>query len=86
MIDVMVKKNGKQVKIDPYKWVYAKEGLPAAPIDPDNPSEFYVRLDDGRTETAFYKGALLEKWLSLDNDHIVLNENDIIAWRYRRPR
>ena len=86
MIDVMVKKNGKQVKIDPYKWVSAKDGLPAAPNDPDNPRVFYVRLDGGRPETAYYKGAMLEKWISLDNDHIVLNENDIIAWRYQRPR
>ena len=86
MIDVMVKKNGKQVKIDPYKWIPAKEGWPVAPIDPDKPREFYVRLDDGRTEAALYKGAMLEKWISQGNDHIVMNENDIVAWRYRRPR
>ena len=51
MIDMMVKKNGKQVKIDPYKWIYTEDGLPVAPTDPDKPRAFYVRLDDGRTET-----------------------------------
>jgi hypothetical protein len=86
MMDTMVKKNGKQVKINPYKWIYTVDGLPVAPTDPDNPREFYVRLDGGRTESAYYKGAMLEKWLSQDNSHIVLNENDIIAWRYKRPR
>lgn len=86
MINMMVKKNGKEVKIDPYKWISAKDGLPVAPTDPENPRAFYVRLDDGRTETAYYKGEMLVKWLSLDNEHIVLNENDIIAWRYQQPR
>ena len=52
MINMMVKKNGKEVKIDPYKWISAKDGLPVAPTDPENPRAFYVRLDDGRTETA----------------------------------
>jgi hypothetical protein len=86
MLDVMVNKNGKQVAIDPYKWVYTVDGLPAQPTDPENPMSFYVRLDNGRTEKAFYKGAVLEKWLSQGNTHIVLNENDIVAWRYCRPR
>ena len=86
MIDVMVKKNGEQVEIDPYKWIYTADGLPAAPIDPDKPRAFYIRLDDGRTETAYYKGAVLEKWLLQSNSHIVLNENEIIAWRFKRPR
>ncbi|MDX2478055.1 MAG: hypothetical protein QNL05_11900 [Gammaproteobacteria bacterium] len=86
MIDMMVKKNGDCVEIDPYKWIDTTDGLPAAPVDPENPRAFYVRLDNGRTETAFYIGALLEKWLSEANTHIVLNENDIIAWRFKRPR
>ncbi len=86
MLDVMVKKNGESERIEPYKWVYTVDGLPAAPKDPDKPLLFYVRLDNGRTERAYYKGAVLEKWLLETNTHIVLNENEIIAWRYLRPR
>jgi hypothetical protein len=86
MLDVMVKKNGKQVDIEPYKWVYTSDGLPANPDDPDKPLCFYVRLDDGRTERAYYKGSVLEKWLLHGSTHIVLNENDIVAWRYTRPK
>ena len=86
MIDVMIKKNGKQEDIEPYKWVYTVDGLPAAPLDPDKPKLFYVRLDGGRTERAYYKGAVLEKWLSETNTHIVINENEVIAWRYLRPK
>jgi hypothetical protein len=86
MLDVMVKKNGKPAKIEPYKWVYTEDGLPAAPEDPNKPSLFYVRLDDGRTERAYYKGEILEKWLSGSNTHIVINENEVIAWRFLRPK
>ncbi len=84
MIDVMVKKNGEQADIEPYKWIYTEDGLPVAPEDPDKPKLFYVRLDGGRTERAYYKGAILEKWLSEANTHIVINENEVIAWRYLR--
>ena len=86
MLDRMIKKNGKQVDIDPYRWVFTSDGLPPEPVDPQNPRSFYVRLDDGRTELAYYKGAVLEKWLLHGNTHIVLNENDIVAWRYKRPK
>ena len=86
MIDVMIKKNGEQADIEPYKWVYTEDGLPAAPKDPDKPKLFYVRLDGGRTERAYYKGEILEKWLSETNTHIVINENEVIAWRYLRPK
>ncbi len=86
MLDVMVKKNGQQVEIDPYKWVYTEDGLPACPEDPENPKVFYIRLDSGRTVEAYYNGTVLDKWLSLSNSHIPINENDIIAWRYQRPR
>ena len=85
MIDMMIKKNGDCVEIGPYKWIYTTDGLPVAPDDRDNPRAFYVRLVNGRTETAIYKGALLEKWLSEKNTHIILNENDIIAWRFKQP-
>jgi hypothetical protein len=85
MIDVMIKKNGQRADIDPYKWVFTEDGLPAAPVNTEDPSLFYVRLDDGRTEKAYYKGAVLEKWLSESNTHIVINENDVVAWRYKRP-
>lgn len=85
MIDVMIKKNGQRADIDPYKWIFTEDGLPAAPVNTEDPSLFYVRLDDGRTEKAYYKGAILEKWLSESNAHIVINENDVVAWRYKRP-
>ena len=86
MIDVMIKKNGEQADIEPYKWIYTEDGLPVAPVDSDKPKLFYVRLEGGRTERAYYKGAILEKWLSETNTHIVINENEVIAWRYLRPK
>ncbi|GMR05725.1 MAG: hypothetical protein BMS9Abin25_0300 [Gammaproteobacteria bacterium] len=86
MLDVMIKKNGQRADIEPYKWIFTEDGLPAAPVNPDKPRLFYVRLDGGRTERAYYKGAVLEKWLSESNTHIVINENDVIAWRYLRPK
>ncbi|MFW2440200.1 MAG: hypothetical protein ACN4GR_12605 [Arenicellales bacterium] len=86
MLDVMIKKNGQREDIDPYKWIFTEDGLPVSPDSPDSLSLFYVRLDGGRTERAYYKGAVLEKWLSESNTHIVINENDVIAWRYLRPR
>ena len=86
MIDVMIKKNGEQADIEPYKWIYTEDGLPAAPVDSNKPNLFYVRLEGGRTERAYYKGAILEKWLSETNTHIVINENEVIAWRYLRPK
>ncbi len=86
MLDVMIKKNGQKIDINPYKWVYTEDGLPAHPEDPENPRVFYIRLDDGRTERAYYNGTVLDKWLLLKNKHVAINENDIIAWRYQRPR
>ena len=37
MIDVMIKKNGQRADIEPYKWVFIEDGLPAFPENPDNP-------------------------------------------------
>ena len=86
MIDVMIKKNGQQQDIEPYKWIYTEDGLPVVPENPEKPCLFYIRLEGGRTERAYYKGAILEKWLSETNTHIVINENEVIAWRYLRPK
>lgn len=86
MLDVMIKKNGELVNISPYKWIYTEDGLPGNPQDPANPRVFYIRLENGQTVEAYYNGTVLDKWLLITNNHVVLNEGDIVAWRYQRPR
>ncbi|MCK5359519.1 MAG: hypothetical protein KAJ95_02775, partial [Gammaproteobacteria bacterium] len=45
MIDVMINKNGEQTDIEPYKWIYTEDGLPATPVGSDKPNLFYIRLE-----------------------------------------
>lgn len=83
MKEVMVSKGGKRVEITPYDWVYMKDGLPDIQDTAQHKRACYVCFTDGKTAKAYYTGSLTDTWVSQDDTHIALNENDIVAWRYQ---
>ena len=85
MKEVMVDKDGKQVEITPYDWIYVRDGLPLLNGSQDSRRACYVCFTDGKTAKAYYTGHVMDTWVSQDKTNIALNENEIVAWRYQAP-
>jgi hypothetical protein len=83
--EVMVRRDGKQAEISPYDWIYVKDGLPHIENSTSPRRACYVCFNNGKTAKAFYTGSVMDTWLSQDDTHIALNENEIVAWRYQAP-
>lgn len=81
--EVMIGQDGKKVEITSYDWVYVKDGLPDIPEGTAPLRACYVSFADGNTSKAIYTGSLTDTWVSQDQTHIALNENEIVAWRYQ---
>ena len=81
--EVMIGRDGKRIEITPYDWIYVKDGLPDIPEGTTPLRACYVCFKDGKTSKAIYTGSLTETWVSQDESHITLNENEIVAWRYQ---
>lgn len=81
--EFMIGQDGKRVEITSYDWIYVKDGLPDIPEGTTPLRACYVCFKDGKTSKAMYSGSLTETWVSQDDTHITLNENEIVAWRYQ---